>query len=437
MALPPDGSKTGDGERAEEAARVRVIVAGRTGVEGALRRDRRVELVRAADGLEAIGELSDPIDAASPARAVVIVGAGAAPDEARAHGELVASLRQVDPGVRVLRAGVNGVGAEAYDGATDESRALEDVLAANGEATATKRTRTPAPERGATARAAADEFGDGRLARALAQGEEVLPAALALLSERLGVPATFESDCTSEGDAPVTWREHTFGYLRAPGINAALLARASSWLASWLVLADQRAQLQRAAFTDPLTGAWNRRYLEQFLKRAFERARTQRRPVTVLVFDIDDFKRFNDRHGHDAGDQILIETVRLLRSVIRPTDRVCRTGGDEFVVVFDEPEGPRSPGSQPPTTVEQIARRFQKQICEHRFPKLAEDAPGTLTISAGLAAFPWDGATPDELVRAADGFALESKRQGKNALTVGPGAARVCEAGESDPDDYR
>ena len=148
-----------------------------------------------------------------------------------------------------------------------------------------------------------------------------------------------------------------------------------------------------------------------------------------MVFDIDDFKRYNDSYGHEAGDIILRETVALLNSVIRASDRVCRIGGDEFAVIFADVLGPREIGSSHPESVEMIARRFQQQICAMRFPKLGLEAPGTLSISAGLASYPWDGNDPVTLLRLADQRALESKRKGKNHITFGPGAADVC-AGE-------
>jgi diguanylate cyclase (GGDEF)-like protein len=175
------------------------------------------------------------------------------------------------------------------------------------------------------------------------------------------------------------------------------------------------------AYRDELTGAWNRRFYESFMKQVLRDAARSRLAVTVLVFDIDDFKRYNDDFGHDAGDEVLRETVRLLESVIRSGDRVCRMGGDEFVVVFADLAGPREPGSNPPDTVESIAARFQDQVCRMRFPKLGLDAPGTLSISGGLATFPWDGNDATSLLRHADQLALQSKRNGKNVITFGPG----------------
>ena len=156
-----------------------------------------------------------------------------------------------------------------------------------------------------------------------------------------------------------------------------------------------------------------------------------------MVYDFDDFKRYNDAFGHAAGDEILCETTRLLRSVIRPTDRVCRIGGDEFAVIFDDPSGPRSGEGRHPTSIGAIAERFQRQVCAHRFPKLGADAQGTLTISGGMATFPWDGHDASSLLERADALALESKRQGKNLITLGPGAERVCRVEFGDRSEKR
>jgi two-component system cell cycle response regulator len=155
-----------------------------------------------------------------------------------------------------------------------------------------------------------------------------------------------------------------------------------------------------------------------------------------MVFDIDNFKTYNDLYGHEAGDQVLCETVELLRATIRRGDYVFRIGGDEFVVIFSDTEGPRGEHSAPPESVEQIAHRFQAQVCDLRFPQLGVDAPGTLSISAGLATFPWDGHDGPSLLRHADQLALESKRSGKNAITFGPGARSRCRDDEySNPSD--
>jgi diguanylate cyclase (GGDEF)-like protein len=279
------------------------------------------------------------------------------------------------------------------------------------------------------------QLDDESLVRAMLKGHSILDAALAQINARLGrsdidlVPA----DAPGAGlGVPVVVGDQAVGILRCddePWLNAngrSLLASHASWLSTWIKLETQQSELRKCAFTDPLTGAWNRRYFERFLTAAIDQSRIARRSLTVMVFDIDSFKHYNDTYGHDAGDEILTETVKLLNSVIRPSDRVCRVGGDEFAVIFYEPQGPREAGSKPLESIYQIATRFQHQVCNHRFPKLGAEALGTLTISGGLASYPWDGHDAASLLIAADRCAIESKRQGKNAMTLGPGAESVC-----------
>ncbi|MCB9845101.1 MAG: GGDEF domain-containing protein [Phycisphaeraceae bacterium] len=407
---------------------VRVILVGPSDLDRTLRRDPRIELVRVRTALDAIAELGDPVDSESPARAIVLLTPGAAPPEQDLF-ELAAGLRRVDPAVRFLRVSDNGhtEPAPPYDGAISTHESADRLwLTLTGESSpAPDPSPAPAPTPTAPPVAPADDPRDESLVRALLRGRDVLEPAMEQIRSRLGDGCAFSRGEEGPGEA-VRWHERNFGWLSCDGAPRPALAGEASWLAGWLRLAEQQEELRRAALTDPLTGAWNRRYFDRFLPVAIEQARASRASLTVLVFDIDDFKRYNEQFGHTAGDEILIETVRLIRSVIRPTDRVCRIGGDEFAVIFHEPRGPRSPGSRPPESVYDISRRFQQQICQHKFPKLGDQAPGTLTISGGLATYPWDGRDARDLLEFADALAMRSKRQGKNAITLGPGAAREC-----------
>lgn len=232
-----------------------------------------------------------------------------------------------------------------------------------------------------------------------------------------------------EGDVSlaVNFRGRCFGQLHAPPpTTEEQLAGWAAWLGRWLALRSQVSDLRTMALRDELTGIWNRRYFNRFLQRILKRAQDDRSQVTLLVFDIDDFKAYNDLHGHATGDEVLRETARLMQSVVREHDVVARIGGDEFAVIFWDSEQPRKPNSEHPKDVVAAARRFQDAICAHRFPKLLDKAIGRLTISGGLASFPWDGRTPDELMARADAMAIQSKRQGKNAITFGTGAKRDC-----------
>jgi diguanylate cyclase (GGDEF)-like protein len=180
--------------------------------------------------------------------------------------------------------------------------------------------------------------------------------------------------------------------------------------------------LHRLAITDHLTRAYNRRYFYHFTDQLIERARAGRFRVTVLLFDIDDFKRYNDTYGHAAGDQILREATLLMKQVTREHDVVARIGGDEFAVLFWDAEPPRRPDSQHPQTAYELAGRFVEALNKHEFSSLGPDAKGVLTISGGLATFPWDGNSCRELLRHADGALRRAKASGKNAIhLVGQG----------------
>lgn len=432
---------------------VRVILVGKTGLDAKLRLDPEFEVVRVRSAMEAIGELSVPD--AEGARSVVIVGdeAGSLSSNDAVARDFVAGVRTINPNARVLRAVAAGAAApRGYDGPASSDATSEQIRAMLGSAPAAPiqpalaapltaaaplaaaiaAASAPAPRPAARVQeppmvevpsgAANYEVGDEELARTLARGLELAPVALNLLRRRLGDPSITlvggRERAQNVGEATVAWEGTIFGTLRASAVPSAKLSKAADWLAAWMRLGEQQNALRVAAYTDPLTGAFNRRYFDRFLETAIGQAREERRSVTVLVFDLDNFKQYNDRFGHGTGDEILRETVKLLKSVVRPTDRVCRVGGDEFAVIFHEPEGPRESGSRHPQTIHAIAGRFQKQIREHKFPKLA-DAPGPLTISGGLASYPWDGATPAELLAKADELLLQSKTQGKNVITIG------------------
>lgn len=235
--------------------------------------------------------------------------------------------------------------------------------------------------------------------------------------------------------APIHFSGTMLGSLVSTTIGLEDLTRWAEWLGHWLALDRHLRGLEVLCETDELTGAGNRRAFERILLETLDSARRERRIVTLMVFDIDNFKKYNDEYGHEAGDEVLRETVELLRVTIRRGDHVFRIGGDEFVVIFSDQEGPRGERSTPPESVEQIAHRFQSQVCDLRFPQIGLNAPGTLSISAGLSTFPWDGHDGPSLLRHADQLALESKRSGKNAITFGPGARSRCDSADPPADD--
>lgn len=268
-----------------------------------------------------------------------------------------------------------------------------------------------------------DSLGDVDLVAIILDDPKKLPSlAMAVLRQESGLQEAVHYLCEPDTPGltvvPVVEVEQSFGWLAAPVEQSKLIPWAK-WLARWCRLAREFATLQEKAFRDPLTGAFNRRFIDEKLPLLLEQARDQRRSVAVMVFDIDDLKQYNDRFGHDAGDEVLCETVKLLQSVVRSGDCVCRLGGDEFVVVFADPEGPRTRGASSIETVEQIVHRFRDQVCKLKLPKLGPHAPGPVSVSAGLATYPWDAYDAVALLNRADQRAMESKRRGKNAVTFG------------------
>jgi diguanylate cyclase (GGDEF)-like protein len=189
--------------------------------------------------------------------------------------------------------------------------------------------------------------------------------------------------------------------------------------------------LERLATEDDLTGLKNRRYIWEFSRQIIEYAKKENGRVTLLVFDVDDLKKYNDTYGHQAGDEILKQAAMLMRRCCRGHDVVGRVGGDEFAVIFwDDPqqqrtaasaksEERRSANADHPAEAITIAKRFVKELSTSGlsiFDGLGPEGKGVLTISGGLASFPRDGQTIEELFQQADKALLEAKRSGKNRI---------------------
>ena len=410
------------------SARGRVVVVGDGAAPPRINLPQTRRITRAANLFDAVGEVT-AATSAEPVAAVVVpleLVRGSAATAIRA-------LRRVDPSVRlILLARPHDEPAETeagFDAVVVEPVGADELEKVLSSEPTPKEHRVPHP--GGAGPIADEPLGDTDLVESVMNDPGgLLDKALALVAQQTRWPDLALTDERPKRDgigaAEVRHGRRSFGILSCAQATESQLQPWADWLGRWLALDRSYRNYRMMAYHDELTGAWNRRFYRTFMKRTIRKAARRRRPVTVLVFDIDDFKQYNDRYGHQAGDDVLKETVALLNSVIRTGDKVCRIGGDEFVVIFADSEGPRKPGSNPPETVEEIATRFQDQLCQMKFPKLGLDAPGTLSISGGLATYPWDGQKPETLLRRADQLALQSKRKGKNVITMGPGMSQIC-----------
>jgi len=186
---------------------------------------------------------------------------------------------------------------------------------------------------------------------------------------------------------------------------------------------------KKQAMTDDLSGLHNRRYATQFLAEILERARDERFRVTVLIFDIDDFKTYNDQYGHTAGDEIIQRVGQLFLSHCREHDVVCRYGGDEFCVIFWDADEPRVAGSSHPTDALAVLDRCKDALKSYRYQAAGQEERGEITISGGLASFPWDGSEAADLIAKADHALIEAKRAGKNQVLL----FETCKSNGSEP----
>lgn len=167
--------------------------------------------------------------------------------------------------------------------------------------------------------------------------------------------------------------------------------------------------LLQQASTDSLTHLDSRRQLETRLIEEIEFARRHGIPLSVIMVDVDHFKKINDGHGHQAGDEVLVEVARILRETVRKYDQCSRYGGEEFVVVLPET---RLYGAQ--VVAENIRRRIETALFSR------ERVP--VTVSLGVAEFPLHANTPDGLLRKADKALYDAKAAGRNCTRTAGGA---------------
>lgn len=167
-------------------------------------------------------------------------------------------------------------------------------------------------------------------------------------------------------------------------------------------------KLRRESVRDPLTGLFNRRYLEETLDREMARAERAGKTISIISLDVDHFKHFNDSFGHDAGDRVLKELAAKMVSAVRSGDIACRFGGEEFILVLPDADG---------HIACQRAEELRRQV-ENLELRYAGKSLGSLTISLGVAVFPVQAGNREELMCLADDALYAAKRQGRNRVIL-------------------
>ncbi|MFN7916240.1 MAG: diguanylate cyclase [Vicinamibacterales bacterium] len=211
------------------------------------------------------------------------------------------------------------------------------------------------------------------------------------------------------------------------GTERSTRARVATAMAEHTALALVNVRLREAlrsqSIVDALTGLFNRRYLENMLERECRRAVRSKRPLAVLMIDVDHFKQFNDTWGHDGGDAVLRELSGLMRAHFRGDDIACRYGGEEFVIVLSE-----ASLESAFARAEELRREVHRLVAEHR-----RQPVGSITISIGVAALPDHGVSPEDLVAAADRALYQAKAAGRDRTVIAHSAPqtllRMDEAG--------
>lgn len=266
------------------------------------------------------------------------------------------------------------------------------------------------------ARSLSIRLGEGIAGRVAKNGFPLLVADIER-DERVGIANRPRFRSKSFLSIPLTNKDRVIGVLnladKADGKifhdgDLKLLNALSSHAAAMILRVasqERTAQLEQMSVTDPLTGLYNRRFLEKRLEEELSRSRRHRLNFTVMLVDLDYFKAYNDSSGHLAGDAALRQTAGLLTGSAREMDIVARYGGEEFCLVL--------PGTSKKESLF-VAERIRRAIEQSPFANEEQLPLGKLTGSIGIASFPADGETALALIHAADIALYRAKHEGRN-----------------------
>lgn len=190
-----------------------------------------------------------------------------------------------------------------------------------------------------------------------------------------------------------------------------LIGSLAGQVALTIAHAKHVARVEVQAITDGLTGLFNYRYFLILLDREFKRASRYGRPLSLILLDIDNFKRYNDTNGHNLGNEVLRQLAEVMRRVSRDVDFAVRYGGEEFIMLLPETNL---------TEACAVAERLRTAIAEYPFAGRASQPGGALTVSLGVAGYPFDAHSDGELLEHADAALYLAKRTTRNCVMTYP-----------------
>ena len=192
----------------------------------------------------------------------------------------------------------------------------------------------------------------------------------------------------------------------ASPILLGILVFVTAFVIKYIIKSRDFDQQYKLATTDGLTELYNHRYFQEQMKMQVEQSKRYGTPFSLIIIDIDYFKKFNDKFGHQAGDAVLRQVAQILKLNVRATDIACRYGGEEMSIIL-----PNTSKKLSFTTAEKICKR----VASNKF-KLNSTDEENVTISLGVATFPDDGETASEIIEAADKRLYQSKHNGRNQV---------------------
>ena len=258
-------------------------------------------------------------------------------------------------------------------------------------------------------------LGEGVYGRAALTGQAEIVKDVANQS-RFTLIEGLDDDVSSIICSPFKGKDRVLGLLNAYRLEGGvfneadleLLAAVSSQVGMALENARLFQEAKTLAITDGMTSLYNHRYFQERFREEFERANRYKRPLSLVMMDIDFFKHYNDTHGHPQGDELLKGFSAILKKLARESDIACRYGGEEFVVILPETLG---------ESALVMAERVRKAIEANDFPGGETQPGGRVTVSMGVSSYT-EGMSVDELLKTADNALYRAKEEGRNRVCV-------------------